>query len=264
MNLQELTNYLSTAGLNIGLKIIGALLALFIGRWLIRVVVRLLGKTLDAKLNEPTLSSYIGTLLSVLLHIALFISILGFFGFETTTFAALLAGVGLAIGTAWGGLLANFAAGVFLVVLRPFKIGDTVTAGAVTGTVREIGMFATKIFAGDNTVIYVGNNKIFSDNIQNYSANDYRRIEAKITLLPEYDSIEIMREILERLNKIPNILETPATEIGITEVTREGSAIVVRPYAENRNYQQVLFDTNRTIVELLNQKQQAKAPTEQV
>src|SRR5690348_14458986 len=110
MNLQELSVYLSTAGLNIGLKIIGALIALFIGRWLIRIVVRIARKALDVKLNEPTLSGYLGTLISVLLHIALIVSILGFFGFETTTFAALLAGVGLAIGTAWGGLLANFAA----------------------------------------------------------------------------------------------------------------------------------------------------------
>lgn len=258
MNLQELSIYLSTAGLNIGLKIVGALIALFIGRWIIRVAVRFARKALDVKLNEPTLSGYLGTLISVLLHIALIVSILGFFGFETTTFAALLAGVGLAIGTAWGGLLSNFAAGIFLVVLRPFKLGDLVAAGGVTGKVEEIGMFATKIFAGDNTVIFVGNNKIFSDNIQNYSANPYRRIDAKITLLPDSNPIEMMREIRENLAQIPNILETPATEIGITDVTREGSTIVVRPFAENRNYQQVLFDTNQMLVELLEEKDSQK------
>lgn len=251
MNFQELLNYLETAGLNIGLKILGALVALVVGRWIIRVVVRLTRKALELQVPEPTLNSYIGTLISVLLHIALIVSILGFFGFETTTFAALAAGVGVAIGAAWSGLLSNFAAGVFLVVLRPFKLGDTISAGGVTGIVKEIGMFATRIDTLDNIISYVGNNKIFSDNIQNYTQNEYRRIDARLTLAPERNPLEVMRKIEANLAKIPGVLKTPAPEIGILEVTREGTTVAVRPYAENKNYQQVLFDTNRMIVELL-------------
>jgi small conductance mechanosensitive channel len=253
MNLQLVLDYLATTGLNFGLKVLGAVVALVVGRWAIRIIVRLAQKGLGKSIPEPTVNSYLGTLLSVLLHIGLVVGILGFFGFETTTFAALLAGVGLAIGTAWGGLLANFAAGVFLVVLRPFKVGDTVTAGAVTGKVAEIGMFVTKIYASDNTVIHVGNNKIFSDNIQNHTANQYRRVDAKLTLSPEHDPIEIMPEISRRLSLIAGVLQTPAPEVGILEVTREGSTLAVRPYAETGNFSQVLFDTNRMIVELLNE-----------
>jgi small conductance mechanosensitive channel len=254
MNLQFVLDYLATTGLSIGQKILGALVALFIGRWVIRIVVGLSRKALTRQIPEPTLNGYLATLLSVLLHIGLIVGILGFFGFETTTFAALLAGVGLAVGTAWGGLLSNFAAGVFLVALRPFRVGDSITVGAVTGTVKEIGMFITKIYAPDNTVVYVGNNKIFSDNIQNHTANEYRRIETELTLTPEKNPVEIMRKIKEKLAKMPGVLETPAPDIGILEVTREGTTIAVRPYADIKNAEQVLFDTNLLIVELLGQK----------
>jgi small conductance mechanosensitive channel len=251
MNIQPYIEYLATTGLFIGLKLLGAIFAFFIGRWLIGFAVRVSRKALEVPIPEPTLNRYIGTLLSVLLHIGLFISILGFFGFETTTFAALLAGVGLAIGTAWGGLLANFAAGIFLVALRPFKVGDSITISGVSGTVQEIGIFITKIHAADNTVIYVGNNKIFSDNIHNHTANEYRRIDARITLMPEKNPVEMINKIREKLATIPGILQNPLPQVGILEVTREGTTIAVRPSAENKNYQQVLFDTNQMLFELL-------------
>jgi len=259
MNLQLYLDYLATAGLNLGLKVLGAIAAFFIGRWLIRLAVRFSRKALAVPIPEPTLNSYIGTLLSILLHIGLVISILGFFGFETTTFAALLAGVGLAIGTAWGGLLMNFAAGIFLVALRPFKVGDAITVSGVSGTVQEIGIFITKIYAADNTVVYVGNNKIFSDNIQNHTANSYRRIDTRLMLSQDKNPIEIMRRINEKLRAIPGVLQNPAPQVGILEVTREGTTIAVRPSAENKNYQQVLFDTNRMLFELLEQKEKRDA-----
>ena len=113
----------------------------------------------------------------VLLNIALIVALLGFFGVETTTFAALLAAGGVAIGVAWSGLLANFAAGVFIVILRPFKVGDFVTAGGVIGTISHIGLFGTNIDTPDNVQTMVGNNKILSDTIQNFSSNPYRRVD---------------------------------------------------------------------------------------
>jgi small conductance mechanosensitive channel len=112
-------------------------------------------------------------------------------------------------------------------------------------------MFATRIDTLDNIISYVGNNKIFSDNIQNYSANEYRRIDARLTLPPERSALDVMKRIEANLAKIPNVLTIPAPEIGILEVVREGTTVAVRPFVENKNYQQVLFDTNRMIVELL-------------
>jgi small conductance mechanosensitive channel len=112
---------------NVGLKVIGAIVLYLIGRALINWVIALVQRTLERQKVDPTLLRYVGTVIAVLANIALVIAILGYFGVETTSFAALLAGAGLAIGTAWGGLLSNFAAGAFLVILRPYKVGDFVT-----------------------------------------------------------------------------------------------------------------------------------------
>src|SRR3954467_4828061 len=117
---------------NVGLKVIGAIILYLIGRALINWVIALVQRTLERQRVDPTLLRYVGTIISVLANIALVVAILGYFGVETTSFAAILAGAGLAIGTAWGGLLSNFAAGAFLVMLRPYVVGDYVSAGDVT------------------------------------------------------------------------------------------------------------------------------------
>jgi small conductance mechanosensitive channel len=128
-------------------KIAGAIVLWLVGRWLISFALALLGRALAKQAFDVTLTRYLQTALKILLNVALIVAILGFFGVETTTFAALLAAGGVAIGVAWGGLLANFAAGAFLVFLRPFKVGDFVTAAGVTGTVESVGLFGTVIDA---------------------------------------------------------------------------------------------------------------------
>src|SRR5689334_21146171 len=160
-----------------GLKVAGAIAVWIIGRWLIALAVRLLSAALTRQHVDPTLQRYIGNIVGVALNIVLVVAILGYFGVETTSFAALVAAMGIAIGAAWAGLLANFAAGAFLIVLRPFKVGDYIKAGGVEGTVTEVGLFACTILTPDNVAAFVGNNKIFSDNIQNFSANAYRRVD---------------------------------------------------------------------------------------
>jgi small conductance mechanosensitive channel len=131
------------------LKVVGAIALWVIGRWLIRFAVRLLVRSLKYPFDQ-TVAGYIGTAVSVLLTIALIIAMLGFFGIETTSFAALMAGVGIAIGAAWSGLLAHLAAGIFILILRPYKIGDPISAGGILGTVEEIGLFVTTISTLDN------------------------------------------------------------------------------------------------------------------
>ena len=135
MNIENVIGTTVTVITQLGLRIVGAFILWLVGRWLIRIVLGVLSRALMRQQVDVTLSRYVQASLSALLNIALIVSILGFFGFETTTFAALMAAGGVAIGLAWGGLLANFAAGAFLMVLRPFKVGDAVTAGGVTGTV---------------------------------------------------------------------------------------------------------------------------------
>jgi small conductance mechanosensitive channel len=142
-----------------GLKILGALAVWIIGRRLIALAVSLTMRGARRQSMDETLVGYIGSGLRILLDVILVVAILGFFGVETTSFAALLAGAGLAIGTAWGGILGNFAAGVFLVGLRPFRTGDFVTAAGITGTVAEIGLLASVINTPDNVRTIIGNSK---------------------------------------------------------------------------------------------------------
>ena len=199
---------------------------------------------------EPTLASYIVAAIKVLLRLILILMVLSIFGIETTSFAALLAAAGIAIGTAWSGLLSNFAAGIFLVALRPFKVGDFITAGGVTGTVREIGLFATSIDQADNVRATVGNNKILSDNIVNFNTNGARRVDVAAQLEHSVPPIEAIKIISERVAQIPNVLKEPPPSVEILEFNAAGYKLAVRPYCKNDDYWQVYFDTNRALAEV--------------
>jgi small conductance mechanosensitive channel len=232
-----------------GLKVLGAIVAWIIGRYLIGLALRLIGVALSRQEVDATLQRYIGNIVNVALNIVLVVAILGYFGVETTSFAALIAGMGVAIGAAWAGLLANFAAGAFLIVLRPFKVGDYVKAGGIEGTVKEIGLFATTILTPDNVSSFVGNNKIFSDTIQNYSISAYRRVERTAQLAHTVDVHDAIARLKEALTRIPNIEKTPAPDVEIVDFTPRGPVLAVRPYTHTSHYWQVYFDTNRAIIE---------------
>ena len=230
-------------------KLLGAAALWLVGRWLIAFGLRILNRSLAQQLFDATFARYLTTSLSVVLNVALVVAILGFLGVETTTFAALIAAGGIAIGVAWGGLLANFAAGAFLVFLRPFKAGDFVSAAGVTGTVEAIGLFGTTINTPDHVLTIVGNNKVFSDTIQNFSANPYRRVDLTATINNAVDHHEAIRILKSRLSTIPDVLATPAPEVDVLQFTPAGPLLCVRPYCSNANYWQVYFDTNRLIRE---------------
>lgn len=249
MDVNALVQNASATLVAVGWKLAGAVALWLLGRWLIGLALRLLGRALASQHFDVTLARYVQTALRILLNVALIVAILGFFGVETTTFAALIAAGGVAIGVAWGGLLANFAAGAFLVLLRPFKVGDAVSAGGVAGTVESVGLFATVINTPDNVRTIVGNNKIFSDTIQNFSANPYRRVDLTATISNAVDHRDAIRLIKQRLAAIPNVLSSPAPDVDVLQFTPAGPLLCVRPYCANVNYWQVYFDTNRLIRE---------------
>jgi len=230
-------------------KVIAAIILWFIGRKLIGFAINITSRALNKQKIDSTLIGYLGASISVLLNIILVVAILGYFGVETTSFAALLAAAGVAIGAAWSGLLANFAAGVFLIVLRPFEVGDFISAGGVTGTVVEIGLFVTAIDTPDHIRAFVGNNKLFSDNIQNFSTNPYRRVDIHAQLDHSTNHAEAIRVLQERLVNIPNVVSNPAPQIEIINFTALGPELAVRPFCNNAHYWQVYFDTNRVIRE---------------
>lgn len=254
MNEQDISRYqdiLVTTLTDVGVKVLAAIAFWVIGRWLIGLAIRLVRGALERQKVDPTLLRYVGSIVNVTLNILLVIGILGYFGVQTTTFAALVAGAGIAIGAAWAGLLANFAAGAFLIVLRPFKVGDFVTMAGTTGTVTEIGLFATTINTPDNVSTVIGNNKIFGENIQNFTNNPYRRVDLKCQLSGAADHQAAMALLKAKVGAIPNVLATPAVDVEILDFTLVGPVLAVRPYCNNDHYWQVYFDTNRVIRESL-------------
>ena len=191
---------------------------------------------------------------AILLQVLLFIAVLGVLGIETTSFAALLAAAGLAVGAAWSGLLANFAAGVFLLVFRPFKVGETIAAVGITGTVREIGMFVTSLVTADNVLTYVGNDRLFSENVQNFSANPFRRVDLTVPLLPGMDpegspcafASACVRYRICSTRRRRSIEILSFNVVGTCGGAGSGRA----PFCRNEHYGQVYFDTTRAIQEI--------------
>ena len=249
MYVDTIVNFVSTQGADFALKVLGALAAWIIGRWLIGLAVRGFGAAmLRGKRIDATLTKYLGSIINVVLTLVLVLAILDIFGVRTTSFAALLAGAGLAIGTAWGGLLTHFAAGVFMQVLRPFKVGDFVQAGGVTGTVHEVGLFGTTLITPDNVMTVVGNNKVFSESIQNYSTLPYRRVDCSAKVANSVDPLDAIRRLKASIAQIPNVATSPAPDIEILQFTPEGPLLAVRPYTHNDHYWQVYFDVHKAVV----------------
>jgi small conductance mechanosensitive channel len=249
MYVDTMVNFLSTQGLDFALKLLGALAAWIIGRWVIALVVRAFNAVVSrGQKIDATLAKYLSSIISVVLTVLLVMSILDIFGVRTTSFAAMLAGAGLAIGAAWSGLLSHFAAGVFMQVLRPFKVGDFVQAGGITGTVHEVGLFGTTIITPDNVMTLVGNNKVFSDSIQNYSTLPHRRVDCTAKVDNTVDPVDAIARLRAAVGKIPNVLNSPAPDIEILSFTPEGPLLCVRPYTHNDHYWQVYFDTHKAVV----------------
>src|SRR5215471_18724536 len=237
MDWQRVWETASTQLTTFGLKVLGAIAVWIIGRMLIALLSRLLSSALDRQHVDPTLQRYIGNIVRVALNIVLVVAILDYFGVETTSFAALIAALGIAIS----------AAGAFLIVLRPFKVGDYVKAGGCEGTVKEIGLFASTILTPDNVMTFVGNNKIFSDTIQNFSASDYRRVDRIAQLAHGVEARDAIARLKEALAKIPNVAREPAPDVEVVDFNERGAVLAVRPYTHTDHYWQVYFDTNKAI-----------------
>jgi len=248
MDTQALQAFLGTTLFDLAVKIVAAVAFWIVGRWMIGKVVGLMQAAMGRNSVDPTLTKYLGSIVTIALNIALVLGILGYFGIQTTSFAAMLAGAGVAIGAAWSGMLGNFAAGAFMLVLRPFKVGDFVQVGGITGTVHELGLFGTTLVTPDNVFTLVGNSKVFGDTVMNYTARPSRRVERTAQLAGSVDPQEAIAKFKAAVAKIPNVVESPAPEVNLLDINLVGPVIAVRPYCHNDHYWQVYFDTNEAIV----------------
>jgi small conductance mechanosensitive channel len=248
MDTSKIEAFLTTTAADLALKIAAAIAFWIVGRWIIGRVVAMLQSVMNRNQVDPTLTKYLGSIVTVGLNIALVLGILGYFGIQTTSFAAMLAGAGVAIGAAWSGMLGHFAAGAFMLVLRPFKVGDFVQAGGVTGTIRELGLFGTTILTPDNVVTLVGNGKIFGDTIHNYSATPARRVERTAQLAGGVDITDAIARLRAAVVKIPNVSTDFPPEVSVVDINLVGPVIAVRPYCHTDHYWQVYFDTNEAML----------------
>lgn len=248
---EGIINSMGEVAVGLGSKVLGAIALWVVGRWAIGVVLKLTTRALSHRKMDDTLTRYLVSALQVVLNILLIITILSVFGIETTSFAAVFAAAGVAIGMAWSGLLSNFAAGIMMMVLRPFKVGDFIQAGGVIGTVQEIGLFVTTMNTMDNVRTFVGNGTVFGGNIQNFTANEFRRVDLKAQLAHGADVGKAIEVLLAAVGQVSNIDTKPGITIEVLEFNLAGPVLAVRPHCHNKNYWQVYFDTNRAIRESL-------------
>ena len=248
--IQELSSSITAHAGPIVWNLAGAVALWILGGFLITIIRGMVRRAMERNHVDATLIVYGDSSVSVLLRILLIVAILGAVGVSTFTFAGILTAAALAIGTAWSGLLTNFAAGVFLVLLRPFKVGEMITAAGVTGNVREIGLFTTTLDTADNVHVMVGNNKIFSDSILNYSRNPWRRVDLRAQIAHGVNPADAIARLKSRVAALPGVIADPQPSVEILEFNLAGTVIAVRPFCNNSRYWDVYFATNSAIQEV--------------
>jgi small conductance mechanosensitive channel len=230
-----------------GLKIVAAIVIFIVGRWIAKALKNVV-KRMMAKGNvDEILISFVGNLTYIALLAFVIIAALNQLGIQTTSFIAIIGAAGLAIGLALQGSLANFAAGVLMIIFRPFQVGDYIEGAGVAGSVEKVQIFTTQLKTPDNKTIIIPNAKIMGDNITNYSAKDTRRVDMVIGV-GYGDDLKKVREILEDiLAKDDRILEDPAPTIGVLELGDNSVNFAVRPWVKRDDYWGTYFDVTETV-----------------
>lgn len=232
---------------NYGLPLVWAIIIFIVGRIVARIISNTVAKMMTKGKVDETLVKFAKNMIYIALMVFVILAALGKLGIETTSFAAIIAAAGLAIGLSLQGTLGNFASGVMLILFRPFKVGDFVEAGGVSGVVEEIQIFSTKMKSGDNKEITVPNGQIVGSTITNYSAKETRRVDLVIGVSYE-DDLKKVRAVLEDiLNSDERILKDPAPTIGVLELGDSSVNFAVRPWVKSGDYWPVLFAVQENV-----------------
>ncbi len=240
--MQGLSETITGYAINYGIKILGALVIFFVGKWVANVLTRLTRKIMDRSKVEATLASFLGDLIFISLMVLVILASLSTLGIKMTSFVAIVGAATLAIGLALQNNLSNIGAGVVLMLFRPFKVGDFVEISGTQGIIEKISLFNTEMKTPDNRLIIVPNSNIIGNNIVNYSAKDTRRIDLTVGIGYD-DDIKLAKETLnEIINKDQRILHDPAPMIVVSELGDSSVNFAVRPWVKASDYWDVYFD----------------------
>lgn len=249
-----ITQQLIDSGIQAGGHILKAVIVFLVGRFLIRMLNRLVGRVMDKRNVDISIKTFVKSLVNILLTVLLIVSVVGALGVETTSFAALLASAGVAVGMALSGNLQNFAGGLIVLLFKPYKVGDWIESQGVSGTVKEIQIFHTILTTGDNKTIYIPNGAMSSGVVTNYNTQVTRRIEwiVGIDYGEDYNKVQqIVRDILVADSRI---LNEPAPFIALHALDASSVNVVVRVWVNSGDYWGVYFDINKAIYETFNEK----------
>lgn len=254
VDVEQLLSKLLDWGIEVGKDLLGAIIIYIVGRFIIKQVGRLLAHILEKRKLEISVQTFLRSLVSILLNLILAFAIVSRLGVETTSFAALLASAGVAIGMALSGNLSNFAGGLIILVFKPFKVGDYIEGQNANGTVREIQIFHTILTTVDNKVIYVPNGALSSNAITNYNKQETRRAEWVFGV--EYgEDFEKVKAVLQRIiDADPRILKDPAPMIALGALSASSVDIKVRAWAKTADYWDVYFDMNKIVYDTFNKE----------
>lgn len=254
MDYRQLLTDLVQEGGWILLKVVLALAIYFIGKQLIKWVVRIMDRAFERHNVESSLRSFLRSVVKVLLLLVLILAVVQTLGINTSSFLAIFASAGLAIGMALSGTLQNFAGGVILLLLRPYKVGDYIEAQGQSGTVASIGLFSTCLKTPDNQTIYVPNNAIATSIIDNYSQSETRRVDWTVTISYGDDVDVARREILAMLAADKRVLTETAPVVLVSSLSESSVKLSVRAWVANSDYWGLYFDMNEKIYKELPSK----------
>lgn len=234
-----------------GPKLIGAILIWIIGSWVIKMILKGLRKAMNKAQYDESLKKFLLNLINWILKIVLIIAVLGTVGVETTSFAAILAAAGLAIGLALQGSLGNFAGGVLIMIFKPFKIGDLIEAQGEVGVVKEIEIFTTKLTGLSNREIIIPNGSLSNGNIINYTTEGTRRVDLVFGVSYDADIKQTKNVIINVLTSHPKILKEPAPAVTVLELADSSVNFAVRPWCNSEHYWDVYFEVTENVKEAL-------------
>lgn len=252
--LSLVTQQLIDSGIQVGGHILKAVIVFVIGRFLISLLRRLTSRLLDKRSVDVSIKTFVKSLVNILLTILLIISVVGALGVETTSFAALLASAGVAIGMALSGNLQNFAGGLVILLFKPYKVGDWIESQSVSGTVKEIQIFHTILTTADNKLIFIPNGALSSGVVVNYSNQKTRRVEWIVGVDYGEDYAKVEQVVRDILAADKRILSDPAPFVALHALDASSVNVVARVWVNSADYWDVYFDINQAIYKTFNEK----------